>query len=97
MRSGFSIVSSLQIQEKLTAAISSGESPDLVDYADNTFPLLMSKNMYTPLDEYMDLSAPQWAGLEGYINNYRWNKNNYYYPWDYNVSLYFLVYSKRYD
>ena len=49
MRSGFSIVSSLQIQEKLTAAISSGESPDLVDYADNTFPLLMSKNMYTPL------------------------------------------------
>ena len=82
------------MQEKLTAAISSGESPDLVDYEDNTFPLLMSKNIYTPLDEYMDLSAPQWAGLEGYINNYRWNKNNYYYPLAYNVSPYFLVYNR---
>ena len=88
------IVGSLQILEKLTTAISSGDSPDLVDYADSTFPLIMSKNMYTPLDEYMDLSAPQWSGLEEYINNYRWNGNNYYYPWAYNVSPYFLVYNR---
>ena len=88
------IVGSLQILEKLTTAISSGDSPDLVDYADSTFPLIMSKNMYTPLNEYMDLSAPQWSGLEEYINNYRWNGNNYYYPWAYNVSPYFLVYNR---
>ena len=37
----------MQIQEKLTAAISSGESPDLVDYSDDTFPLLMSKYVHT--------------------------------------------------
>lgn len=84
----------MQIQEKLTTAISSGESPDLVDYADNTFPLLMSKNMYTPLEEYMDMSAPQWAGLEPYINQYKWGGKNYYYPWAYNVSPYFLVYNR---
>lgn len=54
------IVGSLQILEKLTTAISAGESPDLVDYSDSTFPLMMSKNMYTPLDDYMNLSAPQW-------------------------------------
>ncbi len=88
------IVGSLQIQEKLTTAISSGESPDLVDYADNTFPLLMSKNMYTPLEEYMDMSAPQWAGLEPYINQYKWGGKNYYYPWAYNASPYFLVYNR---
>lgn len=88
------IVSSLQIQEKLATAISSGESPDLVDYAENTFPLLMSKNMYTPLDSYMDLSAPQWSGLEQYINKYRWNNNNYYYPWSYDISPYFLIYNR---
>ena len=88
------IVGSLQILEKLTTAISSGESPDLVDYADNTFPLIMSKNMYTPLDEYMDLSAPQWSGLEQYINKYKWNGKNYYYPWAYNVSPYFLIYNR---
>ena len=88
------IVGSLQILEKLTTAISSGDSPDLVDYADNTFPLIMSKNTYTPLDEYLDLSAPQWAGLEDYINKYKWNGKNYYYPWAYNVSPYFLVYNR---
>ena len=88
------IVGSLQILEKLTTAISSGESPDLVDYADNTFPFIMSKNMYTPLDDYMDLSAPQWSGLEQYINKYKWNGKNYYYPWSYNVSPYFLIYNR---
>ena len=88
------IVGSLQILEKLTTAISSGDSPDLVDYADNTFPLIMSKNMYTTLDDYMDLSAPQWSGLEEYINKYKWNGKNYYYPWAYNVSPYFLVYNR---
>ena len=88
------IVSSLQIQEKLSTAITSGESPDLVDYAENTFPLLMSKNMYTPLDDYMDLSAPQWSGLEQYINKYKWNGKNYYYPWSYDISPYFLIYNR---
>lgn len=88
------IVSSLQIQEKLTTAISSGDSPDLVDYAENTFPLMMSKNLYSPLSEYMDLSAPQWTGLEDYINKYKWNGQNYYYPWAYNVNPYFLIYNR---
>lgn len=88
------IVGSMQIQEKLTTAISSGESPDLVDYSDDTFPLLMSKNMYTPLEEYMNMSAPQWAGVESYINQYKWGGKNYYYPWAYNVSPYFLVYNR---
>ena len=88
------LVGSGQIQEKLTTAISSGESPDLVDYSDDTFPLLMSKNMYTPLEEYMNMSAPQWAGVESYINQYKWGGKNYYYPWAYNVSPNFLVYNR---
>lgn len=88
------IVGSLQILEKLTTAISAGESPDLVDYSDSTFPLMMSKNMYTPLDDYMNLSAPQWSGLDQYINKYKWNGKNYYYPWAYNVSSYFLIYNR---
>lgn len=34
----------------------------------------MSKNMYTPLEEYMNMSAPQWAGVESYINQYKWGE-----------------------
>ncbi|MBP3921836.1 MAG: extracellular solute-binding protein [Ruminiclostridium sp.] len=90
----FTNVNFLQILEKLTAAISSGESPDLVDYQDNTFPLMMSKNIYTPLEDYMDLSAPQWSGLEDYINKFKWNGHNYYYPWSYDISPYFLIYNR---
>ena len=55
---------------------------------------MMSKNMYTPLDDYMNLSAPQWSGLDQYINKYKWNGKNYYYPWAYNVSSYFLIYNR---
>ncbi len=87
-------VVSTQIPEKLTQLISSGESPDLVDKADNTFPLLMSKNLYTPLDDYMDLTAPQWSGLEQYIDKYVWNGKHYYYPWSYDVSPYYLIYNR---
>ena len=54
----------------------------------------MSKNMYTPLEEYMNMSAPQWAGVESYINQYKWGGKNYYYPWAYNVSPNFLVYNR---
>lgn len=50
--------------------------------------------MYTPLEEYMNMSAPQWAGVESYINQYKWGGKNYYYPWAYNVSPNFLVYNR---
>ncbi|MCH5325094.1 MAG: extracellular solute-binding protein [Eubacterium sp.] len=88
------IVSSSAIGERLTNMISSGDSPDLVDYQTNTFPLMMSKNMYTPLEDYMDMSAPQWSGLESYINKYKWGGHNYYYPWSYNVSTQWLIYNR---
>ncbi|MCH5325093.1 MAG: extracellular solute-binding protein [Eubacterium sp.] len=88
------IVSSSAISERLTTMISSGESPDLIDYAENVFPLMMSKAMLTPLEDYMDMSAPQWAGLESYINKYVWGGHNYYYPWSYNVSPIFLMYNR---
>ena len=44
--------------------------------------------------DYMELSAPQWSGLDQYINKYKWNGKNYYYPWAYNVSSYFLIYNR---
>ena len=88
------IVGSDSISSRLTTAIASGESPDLIDYTENVFPLMMSKSMLTPLEDYMDLSAPQWAGLESYINKYKWGGHNYYYPWSYNVSPIFLMYNR---
>ncbi len=88
------IVASNAIQERLTTLIASDDSPDLIDYADNVFPLMMSKNLVTPLEDYMDMSAPQWSGLEKYIDKYTWSGHKYYYPWSYNASPYFLIYNR---
>lgn len=67
--------------EKLQVLISSGDSPDLVDKVDTTFPLLISKNVYEDLTDYIDLSQPQWAGFEDLIEQYSWNGKHCYYPW----------------
>ena len=88
------VVGSDAIQPRLTAMIASDESPDLIDYSENVFPLMMSKSMLTPLDDYIDLSSPQWSGLEQYINKYKWGGHNYYYPWNFTASPYFLIYNR---
>lgn len=88
------IVGSMDIEETVSKLIVSDSAPDLVDKQDNTYPHWVSKNYYTALDDYMDLSAPQWAGLEKYINKYTWNGEHYYYPWSYDVSPFFLIYNR---
>lgn len=82
------------LEDSILTAIQGGTSPDLIDKQDNTYPHSMSKNMYTALDEYMDMSAPQWSGLEEYIDRYEWNGKHYYYPWSYDVNPYFMVYNR---
>lgn len=88
------VVSPDAIAPRLTNMIASDEAPDLIDYTENVFPLMMSKSMLTPLEEYMDMSAPQWAGLEKYIEKYKWGGHNYYYPWIFTASPYFLIYNR---
>lgn len=67
--------------EKLQVLISSGDSPDLVDKDDSTFPLLISMNVYEDLTDYIDLSQPQWEGFDSLISQYDWNGKQCYYPW----------------
>ena len=59
--------------DKLQMLISSGDSPDLVDKEDIAFPLLISKNVYEDLTDYIDLSQPQWDGFQDLIERYAWN------------------------
>lgn len=89
------VVSSGQLLDTLTAAIQSDASPDLVDREDNSYPYLMSKNIYEDLTAYMDMTAPQWVDLQEYIERYEYNGKHFYYPWDYNVSPQMLFYNRR--
>lgn len=89
------VVGSLQILDTLTTLIQSDESPDLVDKADNTYPYLMSKNSYEDLTPYMDMTAPQWADLQKYVDRYEYNGKHYYYPWSFDASPQFLFYNRK--
>ncbi len=88
------VVAYNQIMETLTARIQSDDSPDLVDKQSNSYPYFMSKNCYEDLTPYMDMSAPQWVNLQGYVDRYTYNGKHYYYPWNYDVSPEWLYYNR---
>lgn len=88
------LCSDLAIMDKLATYLSSGQSPDLVDTRDNSFPSYIAKNTYEALDEYMDLSAPQWAGVSQYLDGYAVAGKHYYFPWAYYVNPIFLCYNR---
>ncbi len=80
--------------EKLQVLISSGDSPDLVDKESETFPLLISKNVYEDLTDYIDLSLPQWQGMEELIEQHAWNGKHCYYPWFATALTDYVFYSR---
>ena len=80
--------------DKLQMLISSDESPDLVDKEDASFPSLMAKNVYEDLTDYIDLSQPQWNGIETLVDNYEWKGRHYYYPFTVNALPNVLIYNK---
>ncbi len=80
--------------DTLAAKIQADDSPDLVDKQDNTYPYWMSKNVYEDLTPYMNMSAPQWEGLQQYVDRYEYNGKHYYYPWSYDVSPQMLFYNR---
>lgn len=87
-------VSEEAYENRLSELINSDLSPDLTDKRENTFPLLMSRNMYEDLTSYMDVSAPQWDSFRTYIYHYAFKGCNYFYPTSVTVSPQFLVYDK---
>lgn len=87
-------VSSELYESRLSELINSDESPDLTEKRGNTFPFLMSRNIYEDLTPYMDTAAPQWEGFSSYIDRYAFKGAHYFYPTAVNVAPELLVYDK---
>lgn len=81
-------------EDRLSELIGADESPDLTDKRENTFPLLMSRNMYEDLSAYIDISAPQWTGYAKYIDYYSFKNAHYFYPTTITAAPQFLLYDK---
>ena len=66
---------------KLATYISTGDSPDLVRYEWIAFPHGMSYNMFTPLNDYIDLNDELWAGVRDISEQFSYNGKYFYVPY----------------
>ena len=79
-----------ELQEK----ISSDASPDLCDKVENTYPYLMSNNLYEDLTNYIDISAPQWEDMTDAVEHYSFKGERFFYPTTLKIMPQFLIYVK---
>ena len=85
---------SLTYFEMLATRIATGDSPDLVRYEWITFPHGMSYNMFTPLDDYINLDSDLWSGIKDVVEQYSYNGKHFYVPYHVGMS-YALNYNNR--
>lgn len=78
----------------LSEKIGSDNSPDLCDKVDNTYPYLISLNLYEDLTNYIDITSPQWTELTDIIERYSFKGARYFYPSEITVMPQFLIYEK---
>lgn len=67
--------------DKLANLVISGDPPDITPKDDTIFPSGISAGHYEPLNDYIDLESPLWEGIADVIEQYKWNGNYYYFPW----------------
>ena len=66
--------------DKLGTLISSDSSPDIVTKDAMLYPGNVSKNLFEPLDDYIDYTTPLWADMADIIESYAYQGKHYYYP-----------------
>ncbi|MBO5265962.1 MAG: extracellular solute-binding protein [Ruminiclostridium sp.] len=74
------ITTSMGYFEKLGTLIAAGLSPDLVRYDWAAYPDGVSKNIYTPLDEWLDIESPLWSDMAPVIESFSYQGKHYYFP-----------------
>lgn len=80
--------------EKLSNLISADDSPDLVEKSAMRYPGNVSKNLFEPLDDKIDIESPLWVDMKDVAESYAWNGKHYYYPHRITTSF-ALNYSKK--
>lgn len=74
------VCASTEFSDKLAVSVAGGDSPDIVRYDWQAIPHGVSKNMYTPLDEWLDIESPIWASEKSVIDAFTYCGKNYYFP-----------------
>lgn len=80
--------------EKLATLISGDDSPDLMTFEPLAFPYGVSRNMFEPLDSYLDADDAVWADMKPLIDEYEYEGKHYYFPHRI-VTRYSLNYNRK--
>ncbi len=67
--------------EKLGTLVASDLSPDIVRYEWMSFPHGISRNMYTPVDSYIDLESDLWIDMKEIADQFVYNGKHFYVPY----------------
>lgn len=66
---------------KQAQLVASDSSPDMVSYEWMSFPHGIQQNLYTPLDDYIDLDSALWSGIKETAESYNYGGKHYYIPY----------------
>ena len=67
--------------EKLGTLVASDISPDITRYEWASFPHGISRNMYTPIDSYIDFDSDLWVGMKEIAEQFSYNGKHFYAPY----------------
>ncbi len=80
--------------DMLATMIAAGDSPDFVTYEPLAYPYGVSRNLFEPLDDHINMDSTLWVDMKPYIEAYSYNDKHCYYP--HRVSgMYALNYNRR--
>ncbi|MDE7193831.1 MAG: extracellular solute-binding protein [Oscillospiraceae bacterium] len=80
--------------ERLSTLIAADESPDIVVQDVCRFPGTVSRNMFEPLDDYIDIYSPLWEDMSEVIESFAYKGKHYKVPHRITTSF-ALNYSKK--
>lgn len=80
--------------DKLANLIASDDSPDIVTKDALMYPGNVPKNLFTALDDKIDLDSPLWKDMKDVVDSFGWKGVHYYYPHR-TTTKYCLNYNKK--
>ena len=79
------------LYEDLAKAVQGGENVDMFPYTDNAVPYGVSKDLFEPLDSYIDFTSERWSGISSLADKMAYKGSHYAVPTsigDTNVLIY---------
>lgn len=72
--------SGTEFYDRLGTMIASDDSPDLCPHDAMLYPGNVGKNLFEPLDDYIDIDSPLWVGMKDVVESFAYKGKHYKFP-----------------